>query len=63
MKDKLYKTMWIVSFVIIAANTILSYSKFNVSDTVTRVLGVLTIVAVAALIFSSIKMGTWNKIE
>ena len=63
MKDKLYKTMWIVSFVIIAVNTILSYSKFNVPDTVTRVLGVLTIVAVAALVFSSIKMGTWNKME
>lgn len=63
MKDKLYKVMWIVSFVIIAANTILSYSKFNVPDTVTRVLGVLTIVAVVALVFSSIKMGTWNKIE
>ena len=63
MKDKLYKVMWIVSFVIIAANTILSYSKFDVPDIVTRVLGVLTIVAVAALIFSSIKMGTWNKIE
>ncbi len=55
--------MWIVSFVIIAANTILSYSKFNVSDTVTRIFGVLTIVAVVALVFSSIKMGTWNKIE
>lgn len=63
MKDKLYKTMWIISFVIIAANTILSYSKFDVPDIVTRVLGVLTIVAVAGLIFSSIKMGTWNKME
>ena len=63
MKDKLYKVMWIVSFVIIAANTILSYSKANVPDMVTRVLGVLTLVAVAGLIFSSIKMGTWNKIE
>lgn len=63
MKDKLYKTMWIVSFVIIAANTILSYSKADVPDTVTRVLGVLTLVAVAGLIFSSIKMGTWNKME
>ena len=63
MKDKLYKVMWIVSFVIIAANTILSYSKADVPDMVTRVLGVLTIVAVAALVFSSIKMGTWNKIE
>ena len=63
MKDKLYKTMWIVSFVIITANTILNYSKFNVPDMVTRVLGVLTIVAVAALVFSSIKMGTWNKME
>ena len=63
MKDKLYKVMWIVSFVIIAANTILSYSKANVPDMVTRVMGVLTLVAVAGLIFSSIKMGTWNKIE
>ena len=63
MKDKLYKTMWIVSFVIIAANTILSYSKADVPDIVTRVLGVLTLVAVAGLIFSSIKMGTWNKME
>ena len=63
MKDKLYKTMWIVSFVIIAANTILSYSKANVPDMVTRVLGVLALVAVAGLIFSSIKMGTWNKME
>ena len=63
MKDKLYKVMWIVSFVIIAANTILSYSKADVPDMVTRVLGVLTIVAVVALVFSSIKMGTWNKIE
>ena len=63
MKDKLYKVMWIVSFVIIAANTILSYSKADVPDMVTRVMGVLTLVAVAALIFSSIKMGTRNKIE
>ena len=63
MKDKLYKVMWIVSFVIIAANTILSYSKANVPDMVTRVMGVLTLVAVAGLVFSSIKMGTWNKIE
>ena len=63
MKDKLYKVMWIVSFVIIAANTILSYSKVDVPDMVTRVMGVLTLVAVAGLIFSSIKMGTWNKIE
>ena len=63
MKDKLYKTMWIVSFVIIAANTILSYSKADVPDMVTRVMGVLTIIAIVALVFSSIKMGTWNKIE
>ncbi len=63
MKDKLYKTMWIVSFVIIAANTILSYSKADVPDMVTRVMGVLTLVAVAGLVFSSIKMGTWKKIE
>ena len=63
MKDKLYKAMWIVSFMIIAANTILNYSKFNVSDTVTRVLGILTLFAVVGLVFSSIKMGTWNKIE
>ena len=63
MKDKLYKVMWIVSFVIIAANTILSYSKADVPDMVTRVMGVLTIIAIVALIFSSIKMGTWNKIE
>ena len=63
MKDKLYKVIWIVSFVIIAANTILSYSKADVPDIVTRVLGVLTIVAVVALVFSSIKMGTWNKME
>ena len=63
MKDKLYKVMWIVSFVIIAANTILSYSKADVPDMVTRVMGVLTIIAIVALVFSSIKMGTWNKIE
>ena len=63
MKDKLYKVIWIVSFVIIAANTILSYSKADVPDMVTRVMGVLTIIAIVALVFSSIKMGTWNKIE
>ena len=62
---KPYKLAWSVSLLVIAFITIFSVISSNnglyLSDTLTRIFGVLDLCAVAVLIFTSVKIAIWKK--
>ncbi len=62
---KHYRDAWAVSFLIVSFVTILlivcNFANINLSDTLTRVLSSLDLIALSVLAFTSVKLKIWTK--
>ena len=60
-----YRTAWTASILVIVLVVILPgvlrFFGIEVSDTVTRIMGVLDLIAIVTLVYSSVKMKIWKK--
>ncbi|MBE6723667.1 MAG: hypothetical protein E7576_00515 [Ruminococcaceae bacterium] len=62
---KSYRDAWAVSLLVIACVTIVltvcSFAGIELPDALTRTLGVLDLIAVVVLVFTSVKLRIWKK--
>lgn len=62
---KSYRDAWAVSLLVIACVTIVltvcSFAGIDLPDVLTRALGVLDLIAVVVLAFTSVKLKIWKK--